>query len=114
MKSDITFMCSREAMPRNIEISTSPIQNSSLDDSNSARLSICSAVTLSSSVASSSPNSPCLQSLREESSDLGRNAPEGERLSTLPTVLSSPMPNRRRRTALLLDQPSKTLGNPQL
>ena len=114
MKSDITFMCFREAMPRNIEISTSPIQNSSLDDSNSARLSICSAVTLSSSVASSSPNSPCLQSLREESSDLGRNAPDGERLSTLPTVLSSPVPNRRRRTALLLDQPSKTLGNPQL
>ena len=94
--------------------SSSPIQHSSFDDSNSARLSICSGATLRSSVSSSSPTSPSLQTPKEESFDT-RNFQEPEHAPTTAFATldrASSAPNRRRRTALLLDQPSKLMGNP--
>ena len=91
----------------------SPIQQSSLEDSNSVRLSICSGITLSSSTSTSSPISPNVPAPKEESLD-AVNLSERDRASN--TVLSvmdgASAVHRRRRTALLLDQPSKVIGNP--
>ena len=91
----------------------SPVQHSSTEDSNSVRLSICSGVTQPSSLTSSSPNSPNLVTSKEETSNTGTIS-ERERISnTMFTVMEgASTPHRRRRTALLLDQPSKVIGNP--
>ena len=102
------------------------MQPSSFEDSNSARLSICSGVTIRSSVSSSSPTSPKLHTPKEESLDTGiSQVREHEERELVPTTIFTPidrppMPTsidrsaitRRRRTALLLDQPSKVIGNP--
>ena len=91
---------------------TSSTQESLSEDSTSARLSICSAITLSPAISTAPQHSPTISTPNEEAMDVANHNERG-RVSNalLPVIDGNSSINRRRRTELLLDQPSKITGN---
>ena len=101
------------ALQSNRSNTPSNVQNLSYEDSNSTRLSICSGATLGSSVSSPSPISPNRPPSKENRFDstLLQDRERVQNTMFTPIERSTTTPHRRRRTALLLDQPSKVIGN---